>query len=77
MPRIDEVFAYICDDTGPDDEGVIGINTAHGWMPLIGADVARVESIRNAARSVALLTKKKVKLVRFSNREVINEDILS
>ncbi len=30
MPRIEEMYAFVAEDTGPDDEGVIGIQTAPG-----------------------------------------------
>ncbi len=76
MPKIDEIYGFVCDDQGPDDEGIIGAMTAAGWMPLIGADVARTEAVRQAAEATAKATGKKVKLVRWSQRTVLEEDIL-
>ena len=41
MPRIEEMYAFIVEDSGPDDEGVIGIQTEPGtdgkrlWLPLV------------------------------------------
>ncbi|GAH83034.1 unnamed protein product, partial [marine sediment metagenome] len=49
MPRIEEMYAFVAEDTGPDDEGVVGVNTGCGWMPLVGADMARVESLKPIA----------------------------
>lgn len=50
MPKIDEMFAFIIEDSGPEDEGIIGISTPSGWMPLVGADMKRVDLLRPMAR---------------------------
>ena len=48
MPRITEMFAFIAEDEGPGDEGVIAHNVpGRAWgtvvhLPLVGADMARV-----------------------------------
>ena len=63
---ITELFAFvdkIDDEDG--DEGVIGMSTDFGWIPLIGADMARVESLRPIAEKVAKETGKKVILKKF------------
>lgn len=39
------------------------------WMPLVGADRARIESLRGLAEGIAALTGKPVKLVRFTTRQ--------
>jgi hypothetical protein len=67
MPKIDRLWAYIQEDTGPDDEGVIGVVHPIA-MPLIGADMERVEALRPAAQMVADTTGKPVKLLAFSVR---------
>ena len=75
MPRIEEMYAFVVEDTGPDDEGVIGIQSPPGddgrtlWLPLVGADMARVESLRPIAQGIGHQLGKKVTLVHFSNRE--------
>lgn len=69
MPRIEELYAFICEDTGPDDEGVMGFLADSGWIPMVGADMARVDSLKPMAQNLARAAGKKVKLVRFTNRE--------
>jgi hypothetical protein len=71
MPKINEIYAYIQADQGPDDEGVIAAKLGGTWMPLIGADVARKDALKIAAQNTANITKKPVKLVKFSVREEI------
>lgn len=70
MPRIDEMYAFITEDNGPEDEGIIGIKTPGGiWMPLVGADMERIESLRLVARDISRNLGKPVRLIRFTNRE--------
>ncbi len=74
MPRITEIYAFITTDTGPDDEGIIASLVGNTWIPLVGADSARLDSLRLLATHVARELGKSVKLVRFTNREEL-EDI--
>ena len=82
MPRIKEMYAFIVEDTGPDDEGVVAIPSisrehAPIWVPLVGADMARVDSLRPLAEDIGRQSGKKVTLVHFSNRrdlEIINHE---
>lgn len=75
MPKIDRLFAFVTEDTGPDDEGVISASApvlgpfhAHMPMPLIGADDGRIESLRPVAQKIADATGKPVKLLSFTMR---------
>jgi hypothetical protein len=69
--RITEIHAFIAVDPRDDSEGVIGhMNPKTGVIEaMIGADKARIESLRPIAEHVAHATGKPVKLVRFSQRE--------
>ena len=69
MPRISEMFAFIAEDTGPEDEGVAAVMVGNVMLPLVGADMARVASLRPVARSIASASGKTVRLVKFSLRE--------
>lgn len=69
MPRIEEMYAFVAEDSGPEDEGLIGTKTEAGWMPLVGADMARIESLKPIARGIAAATGKKIKILRFTQRE--------
>jgi len=75
MPRIEEMYAFIAADTGPDDEGLIAVPSETDqdgtsvWLPLIGADMERVDSLRELARGIGREAGTKVTLVRFSNRQ--------
>lgn len=69
MPKVDEMFAFIVEDSGPEDEGIIGMETACGWLPLVGADMKRVGSLRPIAQGISAQLGKTVKLIRFTGRE--------
>lgn len=71
MPRISEMYAFVSEDDGPEDEGVVAFldPTTGAWMPLIGADIHRVDSLRKMAQRISTATKKPIHLVRFLVRE--------
>lgn len=69
--RIDEMFAFIVvDDDGT--EGVPAYLDGSGlWVPLMGADTARVASLRHHGVATARAMKRPVEIVRFTVRERI------
>lgn len=70
MPKITEIFAFVAEDSGPDDEGITAMQVGHqAWMPLIGGDMTRIDSLRKIAVGIARRTGKPIKLVRFTQRE--------
>jgi hypothetical protein len=74
MPHIGHIWAFLSvDDDG--NEGLCGIRTNEGWLPLVCADDARMKSLIPIAHGIARSTGKLIKLVKFHNREDI-KDIL-
>ncbi len=71
MPRIDSLYAFVAEDSGPEDEGIIGVQTEQGWLPLVGADMARVEALRPLAKSIGQQTGKTIKLLHFETRKEV------
>ena len=70
MPQITELWAFVShEDDDPDDEGICAFLTADGWMPMVGADKARIEQLRPMAETLAGATR--IELRRFSAAEVI------
>lgn len=66
-PRVDQLFAFLADDDrgeGLVQWGFPGIGTA----PLVGADLARIESLRRFAQAIANERGKPVTLAFFSER---------
>jgi hypothetical protein len=73
MPKITEIYAFISEDTGPEDEGIIGQRMNDTWLPFVAADQKRIDSLRPWAKSIARVTGKKIKLIRFTHREGLEE----
>lgn len=68
--RIDELFAFIAADT--DGEGLPAFMAPSGMMlPMVCADKARVDSLREIAKKMARESGNKITLCRFSVREEI------
>lgn len=62
--KVDELFGFIAlGDDG--DEGVMAINTPTGWLPMVGADMKRVESLKPIAQEITLQKGIKYKIKRF------------
>jgi len=52
--KITRLYAFIATDPEDGDEGIIGFQTDDGqMMPMIGADLARVESLIPMANAIA------------------------
>lgn len=50
---IDEMFVFIVTEDG--GEGIMGMRTPGGeWMPFIGADLARVDSLKVIADKIGI-----------------------
>lgn len=67
--RIDELFAFIASDT--DGEGLPAFRDGNVMLPMVCADKARVDSLREIARLIAKTSGNKITLCRFSVREEI------
>lgn len=72
MPRITELYAYVMADTDEDDEGVPGFSSGDWLLPMMGADLARAESLREIAQKMANDSGKPVKLIRSTDIETID-----
>jgi hypothetical protein len=67
LPKIEMMYAYIASDAG--SEGICGFHGPNGWMPMVGADMKRAESLRPMAEKIAKATGRTITLARFHLRE--------
>ncbi len=76
LEKITEIYCFVSVDEG--GEGVIGqqVDMPNGttFMPFVCADKARMESLKPLAKNIAERTGKKIKLIKLTNREEL-EDI--
>lgn len=72
MPRIETMYAFVAEGEGPDDEGIVAFDVRGvAWMPLVGADMKRVESLKPIAQSISEQIGKRIKIVQFETRKEI------
>ena len=73
MPKIEKLLAYVIADKDEEDEGVPAMMARNGMMfPLMGADEERMKSLRAEAQMIANTKGKPVKLLRFTQLEVLD-----
>jgi hypothetical protein len=75
IPRIDAVWAFLSVDPGDGNEGVLAAPLAgpNSIVPLIAADEARLKSLIPIAEQMAQASGRVIRLVKFSNREVVRK----
>jgi hypothetical protein len=73
LPRIDHLWAFLSVDEG--GEGVIGAPLARSSLsiPMVAADEARLDSLIPLAKKISDQLNIKVRLVKFTVREEIEE----
>lgn len=71
---IDNLYAFISvDENG--NEGILGASLPPGQvLPLVFSDMSLSDKMRDIAKGIAVHTDKTIKLVKFSNKEYV-EDI--
>lgn len=69
--RIDQIFAWVITDKSDGTEGIPAWQNGGTWMPMVGADMDRMKSLRPAAQQVADMHGAEVRLTQFSTRRVI------
>ncbi len=72
LAQIDQIWAVLSVDEG--GEGVVAAPLNGMTVPLIAADEARLNSfVIPMAQQIAVISGKKMRLVKFHNREVVQE----
>lgn len=65
--KIDEIYAFIVEENGV--EAIMGFKSQDGWIPMVGADMERVQSLIPIADHVEKISGKKYEIVKFTHRE--------
>ncbi len=75
LEKITEVYCFVSVDEG--GEGIIGqtmnIQGKEIFMPFVCADKNRMESLKPLAKQIAVLGNKKVKLIKLTSREEMED----
>ena len=65
--RITEIFAFVAKDKDG-HEGIMGFKGPDGWMPLIGADLERVDQLVPIADKITTSTGQKYEIRYFTQK---------
>jgi len=66
MPKITELYAFVSIGSDPDDEGIMAFQTDDGtWMPMVGADMTRVNELKPMADRISEIAGKPYKILQF------------
>lgn len=72
MPlKIERMYAFVAiDEHG--DEGIPAFSHGPMMLPMVGADMTRIESMRTMAQNIANTTGQSMRLVIFEKREELD-----
>lgn len=69
--KIDQMYAWIVtEENGQEGIPAYCVRTGQ-WLPMVGADTERIESLRDTAMGIALAKGLPIKLVKFSGIEIL------
>lgn len=74
MPRIEEMFAFVVEET-PGEEGLLRAALGTQWFPLVGADMARIRCLLPLAEAACDVDGRPFRVLKFSVREDITEQV--
>ena len=67
--KIEEMYAFIATEEDG-QEGICAFQIKSGlWMPMVGADLKRVASLRPMAEAISKATGKQIEVCKFTNRQ--------
>ncbi len=64
--RITELYAFIAENAA--GEGVCAFQYGYALLPMVGADMDRIDSLREKAREIAAVSGRRIRLCKFSVR---------
>lgn len=71
LEKVTEVYCFVSVDEG--GEGVIGKYFDGAWHPFVCSDKNIMEKLKLYAREIGKESGKKIKIIRFTQREEIEE----
>jgi hypothetical protein len=68
MKRVEQMYAYVVEDPEDNTEGIPAFIGPLGPVPMVGADAARIRSLKPRAQKMATALGRPITLVRFEIR---------
>lgn len=64
--KIEKLYCFIAEEEA--GEGVTAFHSGHGWIPMVGADMKRVDDLMDIAQAIADRSGQTITLCEFSVR---------
>ena len=71
MQKINKMYAWVATDEDGGEGIIAHMNSVGQWMPLVGADRARIEAHREFVVGMRKEINKPISLIEFSDRKVL------
>ena len=72
--KIEKIYAFVAENE--DGEGVMAFKSNNGWMPMVGADFKRIDSLLPIAQELSKASGKEFRILQFDNRTDATEQII-
>ena len=69
--KIEKMYAFVTEDG--EGEGLMAFKSGNTWLPMVGADFKRVDSLIPIAEEMAKITDKGFRILQFDNRKDVTE----
>lgn len=71
--KVEAMYGFFSVDPRDGNEGLVAFKTPEGFMPLVGADLARVEAWKKYVEKICKDTNVSIRLYKFGNKELLQE----
>lgn len=72
--KIEKMYAFVAEND--EGEGVMAFKSGNIWMPMIGADFKRIDSLLFIANEMSKISGKEFKILQFDNRVDVTEQYI-
>ena len=72
--KIEKMYAFVAEND--EGEGVMAFKSGNTWMPMVGADFKRIDSLLSIAQSMSRISGKEFKILQFNNRTDVTEQYI-
>lgn len=70
--KIEKMYAFVA-KSEDGDEGILALKSNNGWLPMVGADFKRIESLLPIAEELTKASGIEFKILQFDNRIDVTE----
>jgi len=72
--KIEKMYAFVAEND--EGEGVMAFKSSNTWMPMVGADFKRIDSLLSIAQEMSKVSGQKFRILQFDNRKDVTEQFI-